>query len=155
MKKRIRTYLDTSVIGGVYDDEFKLYSLQLFDQIKTGIYSAVISGLTLDELEIAPDMVKKVLTRIPINYLEIITITTEMKDLAALYIEENIVSPTFQNDAIHIAAATVNKVDFLVSWNFKHIVNFRKIHLYNSVNLKNDYQLIEIYSPREVIDYEN
>ena len=138
MKKRIRVYLDTSVIGGVYDSEFKLYSLQLFDAIRNGIYSAVVSRLTVDELELAPEKIKKVLTTIPKNNLEIITITPEIRDLAAAYIKENVVSYSFQNDAIHIAAATVNNVDLLVSWNFKHIVNFRKIHLYNSVNLKMD-----------------
>jgi len=155
MKKRIRVYLDTSVIGGVYDSEFKLYSLQLFDAIRNGIYSAVVSRLTVDELELAPEKIKKVLTTIPRNDLEIITITPEIRDLAAAYIKENVVSYSFQNDAIHIATATVNNVDLLVSWNFKHIVNFRKIHLYNSVNLKNGYNIIEIYSPREVIDYES
>ena len=55
-------------------------------------------------------------------------------------------------DAQHIAIASVFKVDLVVSWNFKHIVNYKKIRLYNSVNLKNGYPLIEIRSPREVVD---
>lgn len=57
-------------------------------------------------------------------------------------------------DAQHIAIATINRVDVLVSWNFKHIVNLRRIHLYNSINLKYGYPLIEIRSPREVINEE-
>ncbi|MEW6482824.1 MAG: PIN domain protein, partial [bacterium] len=39
----------------------------------------------------------------------------------------------------------------LVSWNFRHIVNLNKIHLYNGVNLKKGYPLLEIRSPREVV----
>lgn len=54
-------------------------------------------------------------------------------------------------DALHIALATVARVDVLVSWNFKHIVNLRRIHAYNAVNLKRGYPLLEIRSPREVI----
>ena len=58
----------------------------------------------------------------------------------------------FLIDAQHIAIATINRVDVLVSWNFKHIVNLRRIQLYNATNLKYGYALIEIRSPREVID---
>ena len=57
-------------------------------------------------------------------------------------------------DALHIAVATVARVDVLVSWNFKHIVNLRRIHAYNAVNLKRGYPLLEIRTPREVLDDE-
>ncbi len=52
----------------------------------------------------------------------------------------------------HIAVATLGRVDVVVSWNFKHIVNLNRIRLYNSVNLKLGYPMIEIRSPREVLD---
>ena len=42
----------------------------------------------------------------------------------------------------------------IVSWNFKHIVHFDKIKGYNAVNMLKGYQLIDIRSPSEVIDYE-
>lgn len=57
-------------------------------------------------------------------------------------------------DAQHIAIATVGRVDVLVSWNFKHIVNLRRIHGYNSVNLRRGYPMIEIRTPREVLSDE-
>ena len=57
----------------------------------------------------------------------------------------------FFEDALHIAIATINKVDVLVSWNFKHIVNINRIRLYNSVNLKSGYSMIDIRSPREIL----
>jgi len=55
----------------------------------------------------------------------------------------------------YIAIATILKADLLVSWNFKHIVNIKRIHGYDAVNLINDYQILEIRNPREVFDYEN
>lgn len=58
-------------------------------------------------------------------------------------------------DAQHIATATISRVDVLVSWNFKHIVNLEKIHGYNSVNLRLGYPILEIRTPIEVIDYED
>lgn len=62
--------------------------------------------------------------------------------------------PSILADAQHIAAATVHRADILVSWNFKHIVNLRRIHGFNSLNLREEYPLLEIRTPREVVLYE-
>jgi len=57
-------------------------------------------------------------------------------------------------DSLHIALATINRADFLISWNFKHIVNVQRIRGYNSINIKNGYIQLEIRSPREFEKYE-
>ena len=62
-------------------------------------------------------------------------------------------TPKFYTDGLHIAIATIAEVDVVVSWNFKHIVNFNKIRLFNAVNLEMGYKPIQIYSPREVTTY--
>jgi hypothetical protein len=64
--------------------------------------------------------------------------------LAKKYIEEEVISEKYIVDSQHIAIATVNRCDVLVSWNFQHIVNLRRIRLYNSTNLKYGYPIIEI-----------
>jgi hypothetical protein len=68
--------------------------------------------------------------------------------------EEKIVSERYYSDALHIAVATVIGIDVLVSWNFKHIVNLDKIKLFNSVNLREGYSVLEIRTPREVVENE-
>jgi len=80
-----------------------------------------------------------------------VVLNEEARKLAEYYIKEGIVSEKYLVDAQHIAIATVYKVDVLVSWNFKHIVNLQKIKQYNAINLKYGYTLLEIRSPREVI----
>ena len=87
---------------------------------------------------------------IPREHKEFVILDDETKELAHRYMEEGVVTEEYLVDAQHIAIATVNKVDVLVSWNFRHIVNLTKIRLYNSVNLKYGYPLLEIRSPREV-----
>ena len=77
-----------------------------------------------------------------------------MIQLAEKYMEQKIVSENYYSDALHIAVATVIGVDVLVSWNFKHIVNLDKIKLFNSVNLREGYNILEIRTPREVIGSE-
>ena len=149
---KLNLYIDTSVIGGCFDDEFSEISLKLIDEFKNGNKVLNISDLTLSELEDAPSEVRKVLEQIPDEYKEYLYLDEESRILAEKYIKEKVVSPNYLIDAQHIAIATINKVDVLVSWNFKHIVNLRRIHLYNSINLKYGYSLIEIRSPREVIN---
>ncbi len=147
-----RIYIDTSVIGGCYDTEFENWSIQLFQEFIKGSKTAVISPLTIDELREAPAKVKNKLYEIPDNYLEILDYNNEIDILANEYIKNNAVPGKFLDDASHIAYATYYKVDLLVSWNFKHIVNINRIRKYNSVNLNMGYQIIDIRTPREVID---
>ena len=98
----MRIYIDTSVIGGYFDEEFQEWSQKLFEEFRSGKKTAIISDVTLGELEDAP--------------------------------------------------LNVNRADILVSWNFKHIVNYKLIRLYNSVNLKYGYPVLEIRTPRETIE---
>ena len=88
---------------------------------------------------------------IPADYFEIIFRNAESKFLAEQYILSHAISSKYSNDALHIALATISKVDILVSWNFKHIVNYNRIIKYNSVNLVNGYKILEIRSPEEVV----
>lgn len=147
-----RIYVDTSVLGGCFDDEFAEYSTELIGQFKRGEKVLMISDLTLQELEEAPQEVKDFYTSIPTEFVEFVMLDEEAKSLARKYINEQVIPQKFLVDAQHIAIASIHRVDVLVSWNFKHIVNLRKIQLYNATNLKYGYPLIEIRSPREIID---
>lgn len=88
----------------------------------------------------------------PMDRREILPETNEALALAEAYLRDGIATPATMADGLHIATATVARVDVLVSWNFKHIVNLHRIRLYNSVNLKEGYGLIDIRTPREVLD---
>jgi len=149
---RLRIYIDTSVIGGCLDKEFQNASMELIDKFKRGEMIAVISELTTLELKDAPQEVQNILKEIPERKIEYVELTEEAVNLAKKYITEGVIGGGKLVDAEHIAIATINRV--LVSWNFRHIVNLRKIRGYNSVNLKYGHPLLEIRSPLEVITYE-
>lgn len=150
----MRVYVDTSVIGGCLDDEFKEWSMRLVQEFLAGKKTAVISDITRGELEAAPETVKEVLKELSRSKWEAVSLGDEAKELANAYVREGVVGLENMTDALHIAAATLARVDVLVSWNFKHIVNLRRIHLYNAVNLKERYGMIDIRTPREVLDAE-
>jgi hypothetical protein len=137
MKQRL--YLDTSVFGGYFDKEFSEQTIPLFNRIKNGEFVLLYSTITQDELENAPKNVKELPSTIDTDYREFLTPETEEVELAKKY----------------IALATVHKADYLVSWNFKHIVNVKRIQNYNSINLRNGYKFLEIRSPREFAYYED
>ena len=113
----------------------------------------MVSDITLDELSDAPDRIQENFERIPQKNIEILISNTETRNLAEQYILEGAISGKFYEDALHIAIATINQVNVLASWNFKHIVNLERIRLYNAVNLKTGYPLLEIRSPREIIKF--
>jgi predicted nucleic acid-binding protein len=146
MKPRI--YLDTSVIGGYLDDEFQEWTRRLFDEFKTGKKIAVISDVTLDEIENARQEVRDLLNFIPEESKEYVLNDKEAEGLADAYLKEGAITKSYYEDALHIAIATVNKVDVLVSWNFKHIVNLYRIKKYNAVNLKEGYMILDQKSKR-------
>lgn len=152
MKQRV--YIDTSVIGGCLDEEFKEASRKLVEKFKRGDMIAVISELTVLELKDAPEEVQKVFSEIPEENTKYVELTEEAVNLAQNYISEKVVGRSKLVDAEHIAIATINRVDAVISWNFKHIVNLVKIRGFNAVNLKMGYPLLEIRSPWEVIIYE-
>ena len=153
LKKRI--YTDTSVIGGCLDVEFEEGSNALFETFNSGTNIIVVSNLTLVELENAPQSVKEVLQKVPVEFIEYLEFSEEANNLAETYLQDGVVSKNSSVDAQHIAIATINRTNVLVSWNFKHIVNLDKIHGYNAVNLKLGYPMIEIRTPIEVLKYEN
>ncbi len=134
--------------------EFEDASRQLLDMFKTGVAILVLSDLTLLELQGAPASVQAVLEEVPEAHREYVELTEEASELAQRYIDAGVIGAAKRVDAQHIAIATISRVEVLVSWNFRHIVNLQRIRGYNAVNLRDGYPLLEIRTPQEVIRYE-
>ncbi len=154
MKKQ-RLYLDTSVFGGMHDEEFKDYTEPLFERIRNSEFVIIYSNVTEQELENAPDRIRETTKLLPENSTEYVKSDIETANLAKKYIDEGIVGATSYADCLHIALATIHNANILISWNFKHIVNVVRIVGYNSVNIAEGYKQIDIRSPRELMTYED
>lgn len=148
----MRIYIDTSVFGGCFDPEFDLWSIRLINDFKIGKHKAVISEISKFEFNYAPPKVSRVVDEIPCEFIELVKLSEEAQVLSNNYIREKIVTKKSLADTLHIAIATIENVDLLVSWNFKHIVNYDKICHYNSVNIKCGYNILEIRNPRDITD---
>jgi predicted nucleic acid-binding protein len=150
-----KLYIDTSVFGGFYDDEFSEFTVPLFERLNEGEFTLLFSTVTQEELEQAPERVRNLIKQLKVGHTEFLDVTDEAVNLATDYIKEKVVGLTSYADCLHIALATINHADYLISWNFKHIVNVQRIRGYNSINLKNGYRLLEIRSPRDFVNYED
>lgn len=148
----MRIYIDTSVVGGLYDVEFAEATVEFFKKVEKRHIVLVVSELLQAELLRAPEQIRNHLDRYSKKQIEIVELTGEAKILADRYVAERVVGATSKADCQHIAIATINKVDVLVSWNFKHIVNLKRIRGYNSVNLKHNYPMLEIRTPKEILE---
>jgi hypothetical protein len=153
MKQRI--YIDTSVVGGYFDELFEEATKMLFDRLRENEVVFVVSDLLDLELISAPKHVRELLFQFPTERFERVELTEDAIRLADTYITEKVVGKTSVEDCRHIALVTINKVDVLASWNFKHIVNLDRIKGYNSVNLRLGFSMIEIRSPKDLVNYEN
>ena len=152
-KKQIGVYADTSVYGGVFDEEFAEASKTFFEMVRAGQLVLYVSEVVHQELDVAPESVKDLFqSLLPLSRLA--EINENVLDLQRAYISEGILQEKWYDDALHVAIAAVAECDVIVSWNFKHIVNFRKIPLFNAVNILHGYRQIAIHSPMEVINYE-
>ena len=150
LKKPMRVYADTSVFGGAQDREFSELSEPFFARVREGEVQLVVSALVLDELEGAPEAVRRFLEELS-PLVERVDIGEDAYALREAYMRAQVVGPKWQADALHVAAATVTGCRVLVSWNFKHIVNFKRIPLYNGVNQTEGYGPIAIHTPPEVV----
>ena len=152
-KRQIRVYADTSVYGGVFDEEFAEASQAFFDLVRNNDFTLCVSEVVHQELSVAPEKVTELFQEF-LPTAQLLDIGPDALELQQAYIVEGILSEKWYDDALHVALATVAECNVIVSWNFKHIVNFRKIPLFNAVNVLKGYRQIAIHSPLEVINYE-
>lgn len=147
---KVKMYLDTSIASAYHDNE-KPERQELTKEFWLKIKSSkvYISELVKQELnQVENEILRKKLLELIGNFVEL-KITEEIRRLAEEYVKEQIIPEKFRDDAIHIAIATINDINFLLSWNFKHLVNVKTRQMVDLVNLKKGYKPIQIIAPPE------
>ncbi|HUT94723.1 MAG TPA: hypothetical protein VMY37_35025 [Thermoguttaceae bacterium] len=152
--RALRVYTDTSVFGGVFDDEFAAPSARFFELVRAGRFELLVSDISRQEISAAPAQVQLQFEEM-LPFMRLVAVDEEVLALRDAYIAASIVGERWADDAGHVAAATVGEAELIVSWNFQHIVHFEKIRRYNAINALHGYRTLDIRSPAEVIDYED
>jgi predicted nucleic acid-binding protein len=152
-RRPLRAYVDTSVLGGVHDAEFRAPSERFFEAVRGGAFTVLVSEALAIEVSNAPAVVRATFEAHR-SHMEAVETTLEGLALAEAYLEARVLPAASRVDALHVALASVARASVLVSWNFKHLVQLRRIRGFHAVNVLRGYPLLEIRSPREVIDDE-
>lgn len=148
--KPIRVYADTSVYGGTFDKEFARFSRLFFEQVRAGHFELITSAVVEQEIGSAPEKVRRYYESLT-GVVKTVGLSPEALHLRSRYLAANIVGAASEADALHVALATVTLCSVIVSWNFKHIVHFQKIPLYNAINVVTGYGTLTICTPAEVV----
>ena len=143
-------YLDTSVIGGYFDFEFMADTRALWELRAAGRFKFVSSELVIAEIAGAPERVRELL-RLSVAAKDVFEVSEEMEELAAAYMAQKVVPTAFADDAQHVAVCSVARLDYLVSWNFKHLANVRRESGFNAVNMLQGYPAVRIVAPTFLI----
>ena len=154
-----KIYLETTVFNFYFDDDRGFAhtdTVKLFKEIAAGKYEAFTSTYVTDELENASEIKRNKMLELLTEYdITVLAPNNEAVQMADIYVEEGIIPQKYRTDGLHIAIATVNDLDMIISMNFQHIVKRKTKLATGNINILNGYRAIEIYSPMEVVEDEN
>ena len=155
--RKLRVYLDTSTVSHLFADdvpEKRDDTTHLWRDFIKSKYDIFISPLLIEELENCSEPRRsKMLGKLSEIQFQIISKTEEVNLLAKEYIKGGVLREKSFDDCMHIAFAVVYNCDLIVSWNFKHLVNYKTINKVRIVNAINQYREISIISPTMLLDW--
>ncbi len=148
--EKTKLYLDTSIPSAYYDTSKPMRQLitQKWFENKASLYQLDMSVSAIEEIDELENISKKqnIKDLILDNNITILQLSEEAISLSEEYMKKGAIPTTEPEDAYHIAIASVNRLDALASWNFKHIVSINPIRKIHEINMKYGYQIIEIGS---------
>lgn len=152
MRRKIKIYLDTSVLSASFDEknpERQFLTQRFFEQVET--FDTYVSDVVLAEIDETRDaLLKKKLRKAAISF-KLLSIDEESRVLADEYVKQRAIPSDYPEDALHISIATINEINYLLSWNFEHIVKVKTRRIVNMVNASLGYPDLEIATPAELI----
>jgi predicted nucleic acid-binding protein len=147
----LTVYLDNSVLGGYFDAEFEEPTRRLWQMAEAGECRFVASVVTQQEAAMAPPQVVQLFARAFPDDAALLELTARAEELARAYLAGGVVSDRYVDDARHVAIATTHGIGVLVTWNFRHLANYRREAGFNRINLENGYPSVRIISPLEIV----
>ena len=150
-----KIYLETTMFNFYFDTDREAHAatVRLFEEIAAGKYEAYTSRTVIEELEKTKgDKREKMLSLIADREIPILETNVEAEKLADIYVSEGVIPAIYRTDGLHIAIASVNDLEIIISMNFQHIVKRKTVKMTAAINSLNGYRVVEIYSPMEVIN---
>lgn len=151
----MRLYLETTIPNFLFADDApvkKQVTKVFFQWLTLSPHELCVSPLVEQELDRTAEpkrrQLRAALVALPIMSLPI---TSAAEELAEALVLEGAIPRRFEDDALHLAIAICHRVDIVVSWNMRHLVNPRRVALVNKISGKHGYPAIRVETPQEVM----
>jgi predicted nucleic acid-binding protein len=150
-------YIETSILGYLTARSTKNLILAANIEVTKewwefhrSIFKLYVSQVVLDEVTRGDAEIA--LKRLEIlNGLPLVELNQSVRSLAAQFLSRSNLPPKASDDAVHIAAATIHGLDYLLTWNCKHIANAQIQRKLTEISLDSGYQLPVICTPYELL----
>ena len=156
--KKLKVYLDTSTISHLFADDApeKMHDTRkLWERCIDNEYDIFISDIVTNEIRQCSEPKRgQMLEKLRQIDFQVLPETDEINELANEYIKGGVLKEKSIDDCLHIAYAVINYCDVIVSWNFKHLVNFKTINKVKIINTIHRYKEIGIITPTMLIEEE-
>ena len=152
-KRKPRIYLETTMFNHYFDTDREAHAatVELFKEIQAERYEAYTSLYVTDELGAAEEPKRSNMLDLIAGYdIEVLDVSEEARNLADMYVKEGVIPVKYTSDALHIACATVNELDYIFSLNFRHINKLKTKTMTSVINIREGYRPVTIASPMEV-----
>lgn len=153
MRKKAKVYLETSVISMYYEEDAPLLReiTREFWNVTLPKVNAYISDMTFIEIRATKDPVlQKRLVELISNF-KVLPLTNDSRELAKTYLKYRRLP---EPDAIHIAIASLGGMNFLVTWNLRHLIKPGTQYMVRQVNMKDGLPLPQIVTPEDFFEEE-
>jgi len=154
--RKLKLYLDTSTISHLFADDTpdkKRDTNLLWDDLINAKHDIFISPVVIDEIENCDEPKRShMFERLGQIQFQILQRTDEVIRLADEYIAGGVLREKSYADCLHIAFAVVYNCDIIISWNFRHLVNYKTINKVKIVNAINHYKEISIMPPSMLLE---
>jgi len=155
--RKLKIYLETTMFNHYFDKDRDAHAdtVKLFEEIRTGKYEAYTSAYVTDELVKAEEPKRSNMLALITEYgVTVLDTADKAQELASIYIKAGVIPIKHRYDALHIATATINDLDYIFSLNFKHINKLKTKAMTSHINISEGYRPMIIVSPMEVTEYE-
>ena len=143
-----KIYLETTMFNYYFDTDRDAHAdtVKLFEEITIGKYEAYTSRTVIEELEKTKSEKREKMFSLISGYeIPVLETNVEAEALADIYVAEKVVPARYRTDGLHIALASVNDLDMIISMNFQHIVKRKTVKMTAAINAVNGYRAVEIY----------
>jgi predicted nucleic acid-binding protein len=150
-------YLETTIPSFLFDDrpeiKFMIETTKDWWAKESTKYKIFISPEIIKELSIGDYPQKEKILQFALK-IELLLAINGIVEIIEVYLSNNVMPKNGIGDAMHLAYCSYYKIDYLLTWNCKHLANANKKQHIRIINNRMGLYVLEIITPLELFSEE-